>query len=204
MSLQDRNDGKTYTPNYLAELKKRAQVKKQKIRREVKKTKNENGIRGISKGYKFNKTIERVFYAADLILAGNTTQQIQKKFNEKYENDFNYLTIQNYIREARKKITDELFDDEKAIAQDVLAKYMWLYSKATEKEDFREARSVLDSIVKLTQKITLDVTSAGEKLQMPEVVEVIQVRRIEMDKNGDIEEIDFNEQEDNDENNEKE
>lgn len=200
MSLQDKNDGKKYTPSFTNELKRRAQVEKQKIRREARKP-NKNGNVGLREGFKMNKTLEREFFAADCILAGNTLQQIHRKFNEKYEKEFNIQTIQNYLKEARKKITNELFANDKEIAQDVLAKYMWLYGKATEKEDFREARNVLDSIVKLTQRVQLDVTSAGEKLNMPEIIEVIQVRNIQLDNQGEIEEVDFEETQDNEEDN---
>lgn len=170
---QENNNDKQ--PDYKKELRKRATQKKREIKKSLPKNK---GSVGNKAGTIFPSTLERIYFVADLLLAGNNYPSIFKACQDKYDKGLNEYTIRNYIKKARELITDELLADQQNIASDILAKYFWLYQKATEKQDYKEAKNVLDSITKLTQKVQVDITSNGETLKLPEVIEIIQVKRV--------------------------
>ena len=81
-------------------------------------------------------------------------------------------TSYEIARLARKFLENEILTKETEIRDDLLAKYNYLYRSAMQKNDLRSAKSILDSIAKLTQTIKTDITSNGQQIETIRLVEI--------------------------------
>jgi len=70
--------------------------------------------------------------------------------------------VEKYITGVYKLIAK---DWDKNVSENILAKYIHLYNKANERNDIKNAKSILDSIAKINNLGNkIDITSGGEKL----------------------------------------
>jgi len=70
--------------------------------------------------------------------------------------------VEKYITGVYKLIASEWDSN---VSENILAKYIHLYNKANERNDIKNAKSILDSIAKINNLGNkIDITSGGEKL----------------------------------------
>lgn len=108
---------------------------------------------------------------AHYLVMGYTPYQICTKWSLEW--DVSQKTVYGYIARARKLIAKEVTVDPDSVKLEVLAKYQMLFRRAMEGEDYREARAILDSIVKATQSVKHDITSTSKEIKTISLVEMI-------------------------------
>jgi len=124
---------------------------------------------------------ERIRIVALDLMNGYSPYQIWKRYPE-WEISYTHIR-QSYVLEARKFIAENVLTEEIDIRVDLLAKYNYLFQLNMLNRDYKEARSVLDSITKLTQTITSTVTVLGN-IQTINLVEVLK-EQLDEEENAD-------------------
>jgi hypothetical protein len=137
----------------------------------------------------------RVKVIAQGIVLGYTSGQLKYKYSREF--GVRESTIANYIVQARRLIQEEILTDDADIRVDLLAKYQMLFRVAMERENFAEAKRVLDSIAKFTQTIRHDVTTNNNEIKTISLVEMVkdldEAERNKEAKDKGYEDVDFEE-----------
>lgn len=118
-----------------------------------------------TKEYKVNR-IRKVCYA---ILEGYTISQIYDMYAEEW--GIKMRSIEEYTRVAKKILSSEVLLEEGEIRKDLLMRYGYLFQLNMQKQDYVEARRVLDSVSRVTQTFNFDLTSKGNNINTIEIIE---------------------------------
>jgi hypothetical protein len=114
---------------------------------------------------------KRIDFIIELILAGITQRRfILQNVIEKY--GVAESQVDKDLKKAREILRDALDLERADKLADVLNKYNNLYYKNMKIQDYKECRSVLDSLVKLgglAEPDKVDHTTGGEKINIPPI-----------------------------------
>lgn len=122
----------------------------------------------------------RIQTVAQELLSGARPSQIIQKWSDEW--GVVPATIQNmYIQEAKELIRREFPYDTEDLKEELLAKYRHLYHQNMELKDLKEARAVLDSVVKLTAGINTQINVLGNI----QTINLVEVRNGDTEDTGD-------------------
>lgn len=123
----------------------------------------------LDREYKDKHRVQRVKICCYELLKGYSPTQIADKFKDEWSLEIS--TIKAYCRAARRILVKEIITEDSQIREDLIAKYSYLYQLAMERGHFKEARMVLDSVMKLTQYLRLDIVTQGNPINQIEIIE---------------------------------
>lgn len=129
--------------------------------------------------------LRRIQTVALEIMNGKSPGQIHETYGAEWQ--VKYDTIRTvYMVDARQFIASQILTDDADIRIDLLAKYNHLYQLNMIKGDHKEARMVLDSVAKVTQLISPQMTIFANI----DTIKLVEIQRAE-DNLNEFEKLDL-------------
>jgi len=122
----------------------------------------------------------RVRICAQEILYGASPYMITTKYTTEWA--LAEATILGYITEANHMIRDSVESNPEMVKLDIMAKYGELFRLNMNNGNLKDAKSVLDSITKLTQAMLVNVSIEDNRVETIRLVEVLK----DKDQDDDI------------------